>query len=109
MIQKNVQNQKEFKKHWILVTKKVPITILKKLALTVEEFFKSNTGELKNASDYHLYDLASPANLIQIHESNIACFLCDGSASMAKFIETIYSKMSELMERCLSETLAKQC
>ena len=38
----------KFKKYWSLVTKKVPIAILKKLALTVEEFFKSNLGELKN-------------------------------------------------------------
>ena len=48
IIQKNVQNQEEFKKYWILVTKKVPIAILKKLALTVEEFFKSNSGEFEN-------------------------------------------------------------
>ena len=44
-IQKYFKNQTEFSKDWKLVTNKTPIDILKKLAITVENFFSFNAAE----------------------------------------------------------------
>ena len=47
-IHKFTENQVEFSNHWKLATGKVPIDILKKLAIAVEEYFTLYPKELDN-------------------------------------------------------------